>query len=1061
MATRWSSKDGHLKTGKGRFLSCYNPSEFVLNRGEDEMDMDTQSSVDHSILAIFEDTSVLSEDKAKAEEESDKLLTALTEMLESVEDDDEDTLSPFSSLPDTTLLTAQKKTDNTVETSSFGTSGTHPHVFKQQNGALCRPTHNKVEGEVEVFTSVSLVNLVKIMHPYCLKLRVEEEQGTSTKNNVLFSKEEVWKYERPTEDNDEEINVVSDDEGPVQEVHLRKELENNGKHLKSALLNGSPTKAHLSRERKRVSFGSVQVTSFDELLEIQKSDITSSPAHLCTKALKKTTDLALQAQTSSENSHMSVGQPGKPEAKRKPLSLQQYRQLRQKRQPLVEKQGNYTTKWPSVSEPPTELTPLFCLQGEKKTHYEPMATQDSTDGTDFIHGSPGSKISIVQPPGFKTSSDPPQKVKRQRPNCKIISLAAQTLNVPVCKKSPTKKQTVHCSDPPNPVLVPLPVIQPSKHMNEPAMKHNKNTIPPQSLQFSEAVSITIPKTALKCNSQSPSSAEENKPSPNTLDSSSQCSATNLSSPKSMPPTPVTTSVTSEDFFRMSPPSLQSLNLISTPSGIEATDLTSLLEQFEETQAKEEGRCERALQDKTEHFSKLDTAAQNSIQQRNQVLLPDPALLTPQTEALLSTSDSTPTLKPFNSRPNIKIPEPLGTEVILSTQEQPARRRAPLLKSIQIIEPRPLLPKRTHTSEPAAVYTPPHIYSSIASDHDYCIPVTGETDGNKTSKLNGTLQSSDEKHGHLSAPDECTKQSSDTNNSAVTFENYVKYTSQDKRTTLLYTAKGQNSCSSDSCIPPTPPPSPPCRGRDRRRNRRRSPRSDSSCSSCSSSSYSSSSRSRSPKRQKRYHQHSESSSCSSSPSRSVSHSPPRQHKASYSKTGFSRSRSRSCPRSRSRSPSPPQRICRRWRDACRSRELRKLRREQEIRMQKLRAIDERRVVYVGRIRRSMTHDELRERFSQFGEVECVSLHFRDDGDHYGFVTFYNMEDAFGAIDNGGKLRRPDELPFDICFGGRRQFCNSNYADLDANRDADSSPVQNKFVDVDFDLLLKQAQKELKS
>lgn len=326
------------------------------------------------------------------------------------------------------------------------------------------------------------------------------------------------------------------------------------------------------------------------------------------------------------------------------------------------------------------------------------------------------------------------------------------------------------------------------------------------------------------------------------------------------------------------------------------------------------------------------------------MLPDPALLTPQTEALLSTSDSTPTLKPFNSRPNIKIPEPLGTEVILSTQEQPARRRAPLLKSIQIIEPRPLPPKRTHTSEPAAVYTPPHIYSSIASDHDYCIPVTGETDGNKTSKLNGTLQSSDEKHGHLSAPDECTKQSSDTNNSAVTFENYVKYTSQDKRTTLLYTAKGQNSCSSDSCIPPTPPPSPPCRGRDRRRNRRRSPRSDSSCSSCSSSSYSSSSRSRSPKRQKyafyfegflmsfplylcasfvivcplcrRYHQHSESSSCSSSPSRSVSHSPPRQHKASYSKTGFSRSRSRSCPRSRSRSPSPPQRICRRWRDACR-------------------------------------------------------------------------------------------------------------------------------------------------
>lgn len=40
----------------------------------------------------------------------------------------------------------------------------------------------------------------------------------------------------------------------------------------------------------------------------------------------------------------------------------------------------------------------------------------------------------------------------------------------------------------------------------------------------------------------------------------------------------------------------------------------------------------------------------------------------------------------------------------------------------------------------------------------------------------------------------------------------------------------------------------------------------------------------------------------------------------------------------------------------------------------------------------------------------------------------MEDAFAAIDNGCKIRKPNELPFDICFGGRRQFCNSDYADL---------------------------------
>lgn len=54
-----------------------------------------------------------------------------------------------------------------------------------------------------------------------------------------------------------------------------------------------------------------------------------------------------------------------------------------------------------------------------------------------------------------------------------------------------------------------------------------------------------------------------------------------------------------------------------------------------------------------------------------------------------------------------------------------------------------------------------------------------------------------------------------------------------------------------------------------------------------------------------------------------------------------------------------------------------------------------------------------------------LHFRDN---YGFVTYYNTKDAFTAIENGSKLRRPNELPFDLCFGGRRQFCKTSYADL---------------------------------
>uniref|UniRef100_A0A672G5A2 PPARG related coactivator 1 n=1 Tax=Salarias fasciatus TaxID=181472 RepID=A0A672G5A2_SALFA len=118
------------------------------------------------------------------------------------------------------------------------------------------------------------------------------------------------------------------------------------------------------------------------------------------------------------------------------------------------------------------------------------------------------------------------------------------------------------------------------------------------------------------------------------------------------------------------------------------------------------------------------------------------------------------------------------------------------------------------------------------------------------------------------------------------------------------------------------------------------------------------------------------------------------------------------------------------------------------------------VYVGRIRGTMTQKELKERFSYFGEIEECTLHFRDQGDNYGFVTYYDKKAAFTAIENGGKLRKPDELPFDLCFGGRRQFCQSSYADLDSNREYDPLPGKGKYHALDFDTLLKQAQQNLK-
>ncbi|XP_041789353.1 peroxisome proliferator-activated receptor gamma coactivator-related protein 1 isoform X2 [Chelmon rostratus] len=1229
MAAQWRGKDGNLNAGNSDFLASNTANELVPSQRDVEgVEMDTQSCVDHSILAIFEDSTVTSEDKREAEQESENLLSALTEMLDSVGDDD-GTLSPFDTLPDTKLLVHPECRENSVELSladrlrprskspnitfTIKIDGEKdneskmerkrpPQQYKQQSQTLFHSKSKKTEAEVEVFTSTSLVNLVKIMHPYCLKLHVEEEADKLRRNHTLFSQEEVWKYETPTEGSDEEINVVSDDEATVKETKKKEggdKESDSGKPLKSVLLNRNSSGDPPAREKKRVSFGPVQVAPFDESVERGLSEknptggltreIVSVPLN-STKALENPAGSALEPQTSSSQVNSSKAEvlPPKGETKAKSLSLQQYRQLRQRRQPLVEKQGNYTTKWPSVSEAPKELTPILCLQGQRQNSCGPKTTQPCPDG----RRSGADQPHISQTPGYKTHRTsaqprphpseakpstplPRSGLKRPRTESKIISPASPLpdvtdnpiLIVPESKKSPAKKPTLLSSDPPNPVLLPLPVSQTSSPSTDPSSSVSKveflnrdsnlnstshfqeiqNESSGTSLQqqpsslgpkpevnqdctthlqenkwrFTKITSgVSSRSTALcsniitdKCstNPTKETKLEPKTPLSPSPDAVRQCPS---SSPHfSQPPAPIDAPIPVKETSPEVPPRTSHHEEPSPPlqfgctvqsaaadSGIEAPDLTSLLEQFEETQAKEE-KVEPKLVSGTsppnlQTDGRLDRSEPGGKGRAS--TLP----LTPPVEPLkpLSTSKSPGTpenprdLPQFQRSQGVDIPEPLGTEIILSTQpDVPARRKNPPSKAIQIIDPRPLPCKKTHSNFPEfpAALTSPHMYSSISSDHDYCAPVdrslTSATQRSRASKLKDVSKTTDELQvttHDSSAAAQCNQQTSTAevsppiravNNSVAHHLSEEPGTrsetnpASDKALSSHNAATEQDcGCAAEDkaapCTLPTPPPSPPIRGRHKGRYGRRSPRSDSSSSSssCSSSSSSSSSASHSPKRPKRRHKRSESSSCSPSPSRSISRSPPRRNRWSYSRSRCSRSRSRSWSHSRSpsRSRSPSPRFChRQWRDVY-SRESSRLRREHEMRIQKLKAIDERRVVYVGRICRSMTHHELRERFSQFGEVECVSLHFRERGDHYGFVTFYNMNDAFAAIDNGSKLRRPDELPFDLCFGGRRQFCNSNYADLDANRDAEPSPAKSRFEDLDFDQLLKQAQRGLK-
>ncbi|XP_072476909.1 peroxisome proliferator-activated receptor gamma coactivator-related protein 1 isoform X2 [Notamacropus eugenii] len=245
---------------------------------------------------------------------------------------------------------------------------------------------------------------------------------------------------------------------------------------------------------------------------------------------------------------------------------------------------------------------------------------------------------------------------------------------------------------------------------------------------------------------------------------------------------------------------------------------------------------------------------------------------------------------------------------------------------------------------------------------------------------------------------------------------------------------------------------------------------SEASSSSSSSSSSRSRSRShspsrsrsisppPKRWRRYRSHCSRSTRSSSRSSCDSWGHTRRRSSSSSSSTSSSSSSSSSSRSRSRSPSPRRRSNRRRRyDYYDSQDHYQ---RQKI-LQKERAIEERRVVFIGKIPGCMTRSELKHRFSVFGEIEECTIHFRFEGDNYGFVTYRYAEEAFAAIESGHKLRRAGEQPFDLCFGGRRQFCKRNYADLDSNwEEFDPAPVKSKFDSVDFDTLLKQAQKNLR-
>lgn len=302
-------------------------------------------------------------------------------------------------------------------------------------------SQDEQQGEV----LVSLVDLIRHMHPYSLR--------------VDLVKEEKTREPREPQEEDVFVDVVGDDEpedtlqgisgfsprsqcdllsehrvaaaapksktglGKQTSVAGRKEKlkmcsSGDGEQNRDGIGHQKPQKSILAtmghaRVKKKVSFSPDLALVYEYQAECDWSDTPSSENN-------KTPDSDSEAVTSEENpTETSPNTPSQHGiAKPKSISLQEYRLLRRKALPKEERKIDYKTKWPSIPEPPRELPAIPCIPGYNPPQVNPR--------TSFANAK-------------SSPSGSPTKPKR---NLHPLSQPKQT--------------AIQAVDPPNPVFVPLP-----------------------------------------------------------------------------------------------------------------------------------------------------------------------------------------------------------------------------------------------------------------------------------------------------------------------------------------------------------------------------------------------------------------------------------------------------------------------------------------------------------------------------------------------------------------------------------------------------------------------------
>lgn len=381
------------------------------------------------------------------------------------------------------------------------------------------------------FVPVSLVDLVRHMHPYSLRVAVDKKERLRDVEEL--QEEDVFVDVVGDDDTEESLlgmplastssemgleQIVSHPQSPTMSspVHNFKMCLEDTPILSSPkcgeqrlevddTVDSVLAKASSSgRGKKKVRFAldlaSIHIYQVED--EAHEGDVSDDLSSADNMDDLRMADCGSQTLALSWNSTKVTTPSQNGNTKLKTLSLQEYRLLRQKTIPKEERKIDYKTKWPSIPETPKELPPILCIPGyNSQVKVQTSFTNAKTPTPGSVARSrknlhlplksfPKQNLLARKP---VQAVDPPNPVTVSlRPNAKILppvtekviqkegnnSQANQTdLKLPAAVQHPdTRKQRTNCS-------LTISAIGKSNISGPPSL--NPTVIPMQSSQESQ------------------------------------------------------------------------------------------------------------------------------------------------------------------------------------------------------------------------------------------------------------------------------------------------------------------------------------------------------------------------------------------------------------------------------------------------------------------------------------------------------------------------------------------------------------------------------------------------